>query len=48
MTEKENPQIRLLVVDDQAIIREGIRALLAEVKDIEVVGVAGDGLSGHC
>ena len=43
MTEEKNPQIRVLVVDDQPIIREGIRALLTEVEDIQVVGVAGDG-----
>ena len=35
--------IRVLVVDDQAIVRKGIRALLAEVERIEVVGEAGDG-----
>lgn len=35
--------IRLLIVDDQAIVRKGICALLAEVEDIEVVGEASDG-----
>jgi NarL family two-component system response regulator LiaR len=35
--------IRVLVVDDHAIVRKGIRALLAEFEDIEVVGEAGDG-----
>jgi len=30
-------------VDDHAIVRKGIRALLAEIDDIEVVGEAGDG-----
>jgi len=35
--------IRLLLVDDHAIVRKGIRALLAEIDDIEVVGEAGDG-----
>jgi len=35
--------IRLLVVDDHAIVRKGIRALLAEVEDIEMVGEAADG-----
>jgi NarL family two-component system response regulator LiaR len=35
--------IRVLVVDDHAIVRKGIRALLAEIEDIEVVGEAGDG-----
>ena len=36
--------IRLLVVDDQGIVRKGIRALLAEVYGMQVVGEAGDGL----
>jgi two-component system, NarL family, response regulator LiaR len=36
--------IQLLVVDDQAIVRKGICALLAEVKGMKVLGEAGDGL----
>ena len=36
--------VRVLVVDDHVIVRRGIRALLAESEDIEVVGEAGDGL----
>jgi len=35
--------IRVLVVDDQAIVRKGIRALLAEVETIAVVGEAANG-----
>ena len=35
--------IRVLVVDDHAIVREGICSLLARRKDIEVVGEAADG-----
>ena len=35
--------IRVLVVDDHAIVRKGTRALLAEVEGIEVVGEAADG-----
>ena len=35
--------IRVLIVDDQAIVRKGIRALLAQAKDIQVLGEAGDG-----
>ena len=35
--------IRILIVDDQAIVRKGICALLAEVEDIQVVGEAGGG-----
>jgi NarL family two-component system response regulator LiaR len=35
--------IRVVVADDHAIVRKGIRALLATVPDIEVVGEAADG-----
>jgi NarL family two-component system response regulator LiaR len=35
--------IRVLIVDDQAIVRKGIHALLAEVDEITVVGEAGEG-----
>lgn len=37
--------IRVLVVDDHRIVRKGIRALLAEEPDIEVVGEASDGMT---
>lgn len=36
-------KIRVLVVDDHAIVREGICSLLARRKDMEVVGQAADG-----
>ncbi len=35
--------IRLLVVDDHAIVRKGICALLAQVADMRVIGEASDG-----
>ena len=35
--------IRLLLVDDQRLMREGLRTLLELEKDFEVVGEAGDG-----
>jgi NarL family two-component system response regulator LiaR len=35
--------IGVLIVDDHAIVRKGIRALLAQVEQIEVVGEAADG-----
>lgn len=37
--------IRVLVVDDQTIVRKGTVALLEQVPDIQVVGEAGDGQS---
>lgn len=37
------PRIRVLIADDHAIVREGIRALLRLSDDIEVVGEAADG-----
>ncbi len=36
-------KIRVLIADDHAILREGVRALLALTDDIEVVGEASDG-----
>ena len=36
-------RIRVVIADDHGILREGIRALLASVPDIEVVGEAADG-----
>lgn len=39
MTEK----IRLLIVDDHTVVREGMVALLGSKPDIEIVGLAGDG-----
>ncbi|MFI7152469.1 response regulator [Nonomuraea sp. NPDC050022] len=35
--------IRVVVVDDQQVMREGLAALLGLVEDIEVLGTAGDG-----
>ena len=35
--------IRVLIVDDHAIVRDGIRALLATDKDVQVIGEAGGG-----
>ncbi len=35
--------IRVLICDDQVVVREGLRAILGTARDIEVVGEAGDG-----
>jgi DNA-binding NarL/FixJ family response regulator len=37
-------KIRVLLVDDHAIVRDGLRSLLDSDKHIEIVGQAGDGL----
>jgi DNA-binding NarL/FixJ family response regulator len=39
-------RIRVLLVDDHAILREGLRALLQAAPDLEVVGEASDGRGG--
>lgn len=36
--------IRLIITDDHAIVRKGIRALLATEKDIEIIGEASSGI----
>jgi len=38
--------IRLLLVDDHAVVREGLRAFLRLVPGIDVVGEAADGVAG--
>jgi len=37
--------VRLLIADDQELVRTGLRTILQGVEDFEVVGEAGDGLS---
>jgi two-component system response regulator NreC len=43
--EEEVTKLRILLAEDHAILREGIRSLLASGPDLEVVGEAEDGLS---
>jgi len=43
MLDRSTRRIKVLVVDDHAIIREGIRALLALQRDMQVVGEAVNG-----
>ncbi|MDF9878026.1 response regulator [Cellulosimicrobium cellulans] len=45
MTDSGAPT-RVLLVDDQALLRMGFRMILAAEEDIEVVGEAGDGETG--
>ncbi len=35
--------VRVLIVDDQTVVREGLAAILSTEPEIEVVGLAGDG-----
>jgi two-component system, NarL family, response regulator LiaR len=44
MTNETAETIRLLICDDQAIVCEGLRAILDSVQQIEVVGVANNGV----
>jgi two-component system, NarL family, response regulator LiaR len=43
MATQDQP-IRVLIVDDHTIVRKGIKALLIETRDIQVVGEAKDGI----
>lgn len=43
MTEVSNPRIRVLLVDDQPLLRMGFRLILEGEDDLEVVGEAVDG-----
>jgi DNA-binding NarL/FixJ family response regulator len=37
--------MRVVVVDDHAVFREGLAAILASLPDVEIVGEAGDGVA---
>jgi len=37
-------KIRILIADDHPVLRRGLRALIEEEPDMEVVGEAGNGL----
>jgi NarL family two-component system response regulator LiaR len=41
---KNTKKIRVLIVEDQAVVREGLAAILSYQADIEVVGQAKDGI----
>jgi DNA-binding NarL/FixJ family response regulator len=36
-------KLRVILADDHALVRAGIRALMENLPDVEVVGEAGDG-----
>jgi len=44
MTRTTTDTIRILIVDDHAVVREGLRALIATKPGMEVVGEAADGV----
>jgi len=41
-------KIRILIADDHIVLREGMRNLLEQERDLEVVGEAGDGEEARC
>ena len=45
-THSLNQTIRILIVDDQKMIREGLKALIQTESDLEVVGIADNGEDG--
>lgn len=38
--------IRIIIIDDHAVVRQGLRFLLAQQSDMQIVGEAKDGLQG--
>jgi DNA-binding NarL/FixJ family response regulator len=44
MTAPDQPPIRVLIVDDQRIVRDGLEMLVGLIDGVEVVGLASDGL----
>ena len=41
------PSIRVLLADDHAIVREGLKSLISQQNDMQVVGEASDGRTAH-
>ena len=39
----QNPKIKLVIVDDHTLFREGIKKILSLEEDIEIIGEAFDG-----
>lgn len=42
----QTPHIKILLIDDHALFRSGLRSLLQRQEDFEIVGEAADGLEG--
>ncbi|MFB9682819.1 response regulator transcription factor [Amycolatopsis plumensis] len=43
MSQPQSPPIRVLIVDDDPLVRSGLRTMLGGVADLEIVGEAADG-----
>ena len=41
-------RVRILIVDDHAVVRAGLRMLLGADPELEIVGEAGDGAQALC
>lgn len=41
------PPIRVLLADDHAVVREGLKSLISQQDDMQVVGEASDGRAAH-
>jgi DNA-binding NarL/FixJ family response regulator len=41
------PSIRVLLADDHAVVREGLKSLISQQDDMQVVGEASDGQTAH-
>jgi two-component system, NarL family, invasion response regulator UvrY len=39
------PRLRVLIADDHAIVRQGLRQILSDTEDLEVAGEAGNGVA---
>jgi len=46
VTQPGNRPVRVVIVDDQHLVREGIKALLALSPEVSVIGEADDGIAG--
>src|ERR1044072_3199133 len=47
MTTETRSEVRVLIADDHGIVRSGLRVLLEQQEDIEVIGEASDGATAR-